>query len=99
MGFNQPCVFLVLVSPVISGCVSPVISSCLPCDIFGVDHLLINDLPRENEINKCKKKTDDRLCPRLMRRAFLTIVYFTVEATSSLDFGDFVCLTTSLGML
>jgi len=58
---------------------------CLPCDIFGVDLLLINNLPRENEINKCKKTTDDRLCPRLMRRAFLTIVYFTVEATSSLE--------------
>jgi len=38
---------------------------CLPCDIFGVDLLIINDLPHENGINKCKITTDNRLCPRL----------------------------------
>jgi len=120
MGFNEPCVFLVLISlfrPIVflvcllwyfqlSPLWFPVV--CLPCDIFGVDLLLINDLPRKNGINKCKITTEDRLCPRLIRRRFLTIINFTVEATSLLetifwakssDFGDFICLTTSLRML
>jgi len=110
MGFNEPCVFLVLISlfrPIVflvcllwyfqlSPLWFPVV--CLPCDIFGVDLLLINDLPRKNGINKCKITTDDRLCPRLIKRGFLTIINFTIEATSSLetrfwvkssDFGDF----------
>jgi len=86
MGFNEPCVFLVLISLfrpmmfLVFAVIFPVV--CLPCDIFGVDLPLINNLPLKNGINKCKITTDDRLCPRLIRRGFLTIINFTVKATS-----------------
>jgi hypothetical protein len=89
------CVFA-MIFPVVSPLWFPIV--CLPCDIFGVNLLLINDFPRKNGINKCKITTDDRLCPRLIKRGFLTIINFTIEATSSLetrfwvkssDFGDF----------